>query len=144
MSESTLQAALTRALSGVVRPGSILINDYHTPQVASRDYAPWLIIETADDVGMTTGASYTTAAVTWELYLSLLTYRGGRDDKAHLDAFQELRQRVLAALAAAAPWANIRAVDAAGPVAPYFDRDGNPDPDSLYQRLAVTVIEYGV
>lgn len=144
MSESTLQAALIDALSGVVRPGSILINDYHTPQVASRDYAPWLIIETADDVGMTTGASYTTAAVTWELYLSLLTYRGGRDDKAHLDAFQELRQRVLAALAAAAPWANIRAVDAAGPVAPYFDRDGNPDPDSLYQRLAVTVIEYGV
>lgn len=144
MSEATLQAALIDALSGVVRPGSILINDYHTPQVASRDYAPWLIIETADDVGMTTGASYTTAAVTWELYLSLLTYRGGRDDKAHLDAFQELRQRVLAALAAAAPWANIRAVDAAGPVAPYFDRDGNPDPDSLYQRLAVTVIEYGV
>lgn len=144
MSEATLQAALIDALSGVVRPGSILINDYHTPQVASRDYAPWLIIETADDVGMTTGASYTTAAVTWELYLSLLTYRGGRDDKAHLDAFQELRQRVLAALATAAPWANIRAVDAAGPVAPYFDRDGNPDPDSLYQRLAVTVIEYGV
>ncbi len=144
MSEATLQAALIDALSGVVRPGSILINDYHTPQVASRDYAPWLIIETADDVGMTTGASYTTAAVTWELYLSLLTYRDGRDDKAHLEAFQELRQRVLAALATAAPWANIRAVDAAGPVAPYFDRDGNPDPDSLYQRLAVTVIEYGV
>jgi hypothetical protein len=144
MSEATLQAALVDALSGVVRDGSILVNDYLTPQTASMGYAPWLIIETADDVSMTTGGSFTTPSVEWSIYVALLTYRGGRDDKAHLDAFQELRQRVLAALAAAAPWANIRAVDAAGPVAPYFDRDGNPDPDSLYQRLAVTVIEYGV
>lgn len=144
MSEATVQAAIIEALSGVVREGSILVNDYRTPQVASRDFAPWLIIETADDVSLTTGASYTTPSIEWAAYVALLTYRGGRDDKAHLDAFQELRQRVLAALAAAAPWANIRAVDAAGPVAPYFDRDGNPDPDSLYQRLAVTVIEYGV
>jgi hypothetical protein len=60
MSEATLQAALIDALSGVVRDGSILVNDYQTPQVASRDYAPWLILEAADDVTMTTGASYTT------------------------------------------------------------------------------------
>ena len=144
MSEATIQATLTQALEGVVRDGSILINDYQRPQVASRDFAPWLIIEMADDVTLTTGDSLTTPSVKWAAYVALLTYRGGRDDKAHLDAFQELRQRVLAALATAAPWANIRAVDAAGPVAPYFDRDGNPDPDSLYQRLAVTVIEYGV
>ena len=144
MSESTLQAALTRALSGVVRPGSILINDYHTPQVASRDYAPWLIIETADDVGMTTGASYTTAAVTWELYLSLLTYRGGRDDKEHRDDFQELRRAVLDALATAAPALQIRGVEAATVVTRYFNQELEPDPDSLYQRLAVQVVEYGV
>ena len=50
MSEFTLQAALIDALSGVVRDGSILVNDYQTPQVASRDYAPWLILEAADDV----------------------------------------------------------------------------------------------
>jgi hypothetical protein len=81
MSEVALQAALLDALSGVVRDGSILVNDYHTPQVASRDYAPWLILETADDVTMTTGASYTTPATEWGLYVSLLTYRGGRDDK---------------------------------------------------------------
>jgi hypothetical protein len=87
-----LQAALIDALSGVVRDGSILVNDYHTPQVASRDYAPWLILETADDVTMTTGASYTTPSVTWDIYLSLLTYRGGQDDKDHTDAFQALRQ----------------------------------------------------
>jgi hypothetical protein len=65
MSEATLQAALIDALSGVVRDGSILVNDYQTPQVASRDYAPWLILETADDVTMTTGASYTTPATEW-------------------------------------------------------------------------------
>lgn len=144
MSEVTLQAALLDALSGVVRDGSILVNDYHTPQVASRDYAPWLILETADDVTMTTGASYTTPATEWELYVSLLTYRGGRDDKEHTDAFQALRQSVLAALATAAPTLRIRGVEAAGVIAPYFDRDGNPDPDSLFQRLAVTVVEYGV
>ena len=144
MSEVTLQAALLDALSGVVRDGSILVNDYHTPQVASRDYAPWLILETADDVAMSTGASYTTPSTQWELYVSLLTYRGGRDDKEHTDAFQALRQSVLAALATAAPTLRIRGVEAAGVIAPYFDRDGNPDPDSLFQRLAVTVVEYGV
>ena len=144
MSEVTLQAALLGALSGVVRDGSILVNDYHTPQVASRDYAPWLILETADDVTMTTGASYTTPSTQWELYVSLLTYRGGRDDKEHTDAFQALRQSVLAALATAAPTLRIRGVEAAGVIAPYFDRDSNPDPDSLFQRLAVTVVEYGV
>ena len=144
MSEVTLQAALLDALSGVVRDGSILVNDYHTPQVASRDYAPWLILETADDVTLTTGASYTTPSTQWELYVSLLTYRGGRDDKEHTDAFQALRQSVLAALATAAPTLRIRGVEAAGVIAPYFDRDGNPDPDSLFQRLAVTVVEYGV
>ena len=144
MSEVTLQAALIDALSGVVRDESILVNDYHTPQVASRDYAPWLILEAADDVTMTTGASYTTPATEWELYVSLLTYRGGRDDKEHADAFQALRQSVLSALATAAPLLRIRSVEAAGVIAPYFDRDGNPDPDSLFQRLAVTVVEYGV
>jgi hypothetical protein len=41
--------------------------------------------------------------VTWDIYVSLLTYRGGRDDKEHTDAFQALRQSVLAALATAAP-----------------------------------------
>ena len=43
MSEVSLQAALIAALSGVVREGSILVNDYQTPQVASRDYAPCLL-----------------------------------------------------------------------------------------------------
>ena len=144
MSEATLQVALIDALSGVVRDGSILVNDYQTPQVASRDYAPWLILEAADDVTMTTGASYTTPSTQWELYVSLLTYRGGRDDKDHTYAFQALRQNVLVALATAAPALRIRGVEAAGVIAPYFDRDGNPDPDSLFQRLAVTAVEYGV
>ena len=144
MSEATLQVALLDALSGVVRDGSILVNDYQTPQVASRDYAPWLIIETADDVGMTTGASYTTPAVTWELYLSLLTYRNGRNDKEHRDDFQELRRVVLDALATAAPALQIRSVEAATVVTRYFNQELEPDPDSLFQRLSVSVIEYGV
>lgn len=144
MSEATLQAALISALSGVVRDGSILVNDYLTPQVASRDYAPWLIIETADDVSMATGGSFTTPSTEWALYVGLLTYRGGRDDKTHLDSFQALRQDVLMALAEAGPTTGIRGTTAAAPIAPYFDRDGDPDPDSLFQRLAVQVVEYGV
>ena len=144
MSEVTLQAALIDALSGVVREGSILVNDYQTPQVASRDYAPWLILEAADDVTMTTGASYTTPAVTWELYLSLLTYRNGRNDKEHRDDFQELRRVVLDALATAAPALQIRSVEAATVVTRYFNQELEPDPDSLFQRLAVTAVEYGV
>ena len=144
MSEATLQAALMDALSGVVRDGSILVNDYLTPQVASLDYAPWLIIETADDVSMTTGTSFTTPATEWGLYVGLLTYRGGQDEKPHLDAFQALRQRVLEALAAAAPLVAIRGVEAAGSIAPYFKENGEPDPDSLFQRLSVRVVAYGV
>jgi len=144
MSEATVQAAIIEALSGVVRAGSILVNDYQKPQVASRDYAPWLIIETADDVTMTTGASYTTPSIEWVAYVGLLTYRGGQDDAGHMAAFQSLRQEVLRALALAAPLAYIRAAEAVAAIAPYFDRDGNPDPDSLFQRLAVTVVEYGV
>ena len=144
MSEATLQVALLDALSGVVREGSILVNDYQTPQVASRAYAPWLILETADDVTMTTGASYTTPSVTWDIYLSLLTYRGGRDDKEHRDDFQELRRAVLDALATAAPALQIRSVEAATVVTRYFNQELEPDPDSLFQRLAVTVVEYGV
>ena len=59
-------------------------------------------------------------------------------------AFQSLRQDVLRALALAAPLAYIRNAETTGAITPYFDRDGNPDPDSLFQRLAVTVVEYGV
>ena len=144
MSEATLQVALLDALSGVVRDGSILVNDYQTPQVTSHDYSPWLIIETADDVTMTTGASYTTPATQWELYVSLLTYRGGRNDKDHRDDFQELRRAVLNALATAAPTLQIRSVEAASVVTRYFNEELEPDPDSLFQRLAVQIIAYGV
>ena len=144
MSEATVQAAIIEALSGVVREGSILVNDYRTPQVASRDFAPWLIIEAADDVSMSTGASYTTPSTEWAVYVGLLTYRGGQDDDAHMAAFQSLRQDVLRALALAAPLAYIRNAETTGASTPYFNRDGNPDPDSLFQRLAVTVVEYGV
>jgi hypothetical protein len=141
-----LQAALIDALSGVVRDGSILVNDYHTPQVASRDYAPWLILETADDCDHDHRRKlHHPGDVTWgHIRLFCCTYRGGRDDKPHTDAFQALRQDVLSALATAAPALRIRGVEAASNIAPYFDREGNPDPDSLFQRLAVTVVEYGV
>jgi hypothetical protein len=62
------------------------------------------------------------------LYVSLLTYRGGRDDKPHTDAFQALRQNVLSALATAAPALRIRGVEAAGNIAPYLTGKATPTP----------------
>lgn len=147
MSETTLQARLAAALAPLVDDGSVLINDYHTPQVASVDSAPWLILETADDVAMNTGDSYTTPVVTWQLYVRLLDFRGGRTDKELLDAFQALRQSVLATLAGlpiAAGGLWVRGAAAASSLEPFLNDSGEPDPDSLSQRLAVEVTEYEV
>ena len=74
----------------------------------------------------------------------MLTYRGGRNDKDHRDDFQELRHAVLSALATAAPTLQIRSVEAASVVTRYFNEELEPDPDSLFQRLAVQIIAYGV
>lgn len=144
MTEATLQTRLAAALAPLVGANSVLINDYHTPQVASVDSAPWIILETADDVTMTTGASFTTPSVTYQLYVRLLDYRAGRGDAETMNAFQALRQNVLAALAVlpdeAAPlW--VRRVETAGPIEPFLRENGEPDPDSLTQRLAVEVTE---
>lgn len=139
-----MQARLVIALAPLVAPGSVLINDYHTPQVSSVDSAPWIILETADGVVMETGDSFTTPTVTYEMYARLLDYRAGRNDAEAMDAFQALRQNVLAALAVlpdeAAPlW--VRRVETAGPIEPFLRENGEPDPDSLTQRLAVEVTE---
>ena len=141
MSESTVQGALMTALAGVVRDGSIIVNDYHTPQVASRDYAPWLIIETADEVEMSTGASGTTPSVTYKIGVTLLVYRRGQSNEAHLNAFQALRQAALATLALTP---KVRGAAALTTITPWFPDENAHDPDSLMQRLGVDMTEYEV
>jgi len=37
---------------------------------------------------------------------------------------------------------NVTGVATAAPIAPYFTADDQADPDSLFQRLVVDVIEY--
>jgi len=139
MTEATLQARLAAALAPLVGADSVLINDYHTPQVTSMDSAPWIILETADDVTMTTGASFTTPSVTYQLYVRLLDYRAGRGDAETMNAFQALRQATLAALAASDLW--LTGAAAAEPIGPFVRETGEPDPDSLTQRLSVEVME---
>ena len=139
MSEATVQARLIAAVVGLVAEDSVLVNDYHTPQVASQERSPWLIVETGDDVTATTGEAWSDYATAYRPYVSLLTYRGNRAEKDHLDAFQRLRERVIAALLHVE---NVTGVATAAPIAPYFTADDQADPDSLFQRLVVDVIEY--
>jgi hypothetical protein len=142
MSEATLQQRLAQTLAPLVRDGNVLINDYKAPQVASIERGPWLVIETGDDVAVTMGESRTTPRATYGIYVGLLLYRGGLSDMAHRNAFQALRQSVLATLAAAAWELNIGQVAAAGEVEPWFRDDG--EIDSLLQRLVVDIDEYEV
>lgn len=143
MSEATLQAQLKEVLRPLFPNDSVLINDYRTPQTVSRSRGPWAILALADGVTAEPGESWATPTIRYGVFLTLLDYRQGRDDKAILDAFQAQRQAVLAALlmTGAPP---VRDIDADSVVGPYFAEDGEPDPDSIAQRLTITVEEYEV
>ena len=141
MTEATLQAQLVTALRPLVAVGSVLVNDYHTPQVTSQDRSPWLIIETADEVEMSTGASGTTPSVTYKIGVTLLVYRRGQSNEAHLNAFQALRQATLATLALTP---KVRGAAALTTITPWFPDENAHDPDSLMQRLGVDMTEYEV
>ena len=141
MTEATLQAQLVTALRPLVAVGSVLVNDYHTPQVTSQDRSPWLIIETADEIEMSTGASGTTPSVTYKIGVTLLVYRRGQSNEAHLNAFQALRQAALATLALTP---KVRGAAALTTITPWFPDENAHDPDSLMQRLGVDMTEYEV
>lgn len=143
MSELSLQAAVAAALAPLYLEGSVLVNDYRTPQTASRDRSPWAILAVADEVIVQPGESWSTPTLQYGIYLTLLDYRRGRSDKALLDAFQAQRQRVLTALLGMAA-GTVRRVEASTPLAPYFTQESEPDPDSVAQRLVLDVIEYEV
>ncbi len=142
MSEMTLQAALVATLnaSGLFAEYSVLVNDYITPQTTSRSRAPWAIVAVADDVLATPGASWTTPAVVYGVNITLLDYRIGRTDKEVLDAFQTLRQGVIAALLASPT--RIESMRANTLLGPYFNEEGEPDPDSIAQRFTVQLTDY--
>jgi len=142
MTETTIQAALVATLnaSGLFAEYSVLINDYVTPQTTSRARAPWAIIALADDVLATPGASWTNPATAYGVNLTLLDYRAGRSDKEVLDAFQTLRQGAIAALLAMPT--RIESVRANTLLGPYFNEEGEPDPDSIAQRFTVQLTDY--
>lgn len=141
MTEATLQARLAIALAPLVDAGSVLINDYHTPQIVSRDKSPWLIVETADEIEMSTGATWTNPSIKYQLGVTLLVYRRGLSNAAHMNAFQTLRQSVLAALTVTERVAGATALTA---ITPWFPDENSHDPDSLMQRIGVEITEYEV
>lgn len=141
MTEATLQARLVAALAPLVAEGSVVINDYHTPQISSRDRSPWLIVETADEVTMSTGESWSNPSIAYRLGVTLLVYRRGLSNEAHMNAFQALRQQVIATLAGVP---DVRGAAALTAITPWFPDENTTDPDSLMQRIGVNVTEYEV
>ncbi len=142
MSEATRQAQVAAALAPLFKEGSVLVNDYRTPQTASRERAPWAIVAIADEVIVLPGEAWTTPQAVYGVYVTLLDYRRGRSDKALLDTFQALRQSVLAALAAV-PYLTSR-IEAATPLGPYFSEEDEADPDSIAQRFVLDITDYEV
>ena len=143
MSEATNQAALAAALAELFQEGSVLINDYRTPQISSRERAPWAVLAISDDVTAETGASWSTPIVRYRIDLTLLDYRRGRSEQVLLDGFQTLRQEVIRVLLTMAP-PRVQSVQALTALGPYFNEQNEPDPDSLAQRLAIVVPDYEV
>ena len=141
MTEATLQARLATALAPLGHDGSVLINDYHTPQITSREKSPWLIIETADELEMSTGESWSNPSIHYTLGVTLLAYRRGLSNEAHMNAFQALRQSVLSALAVTA---EVRGALALTTITPWFPDENTHDPDSLMQRIGVEMTDYEV
>ena len=141
MTEATLQARLAAALAPLVQEGSVLINDLDTPQTTSDARAPWLIIETADEVTMSTGASWENPSLEYRLYVTPLVRRRGRGNKALMDEFQALRQQVLATLVGVT---GVRGAVAVTAVTPFYPDENSNDPDSVVQRIGVDITEYEV
>lgn len=139
MSEVTIQAGLIAALTGTVAEGSIVVNDFETPQASSVAQSPWLIVETSDEVETFSGQEWSDLGATYRPYVTLLSYRGGRTNKEHMDAFQTLRQTVTDVLRRAD---GVKTVTAVTPISPAAEDADNADPPSLLQRLMVEVTEY--
>lgn len=142
MSELSRQQAIAEALADVFQAGSILINDYATPQTASRKRAPWAILAIGDDFLAAPGDSWETPTAQWRVFLTLLDYRAGRTEVETLNAFQALRQSTIAALLTV-PYL-VDHIEAQTTVGPYFTEEGEPDPDSIAQALVVHITDYEV
>ena len=142
MSELSRQQAIAAALEDAFQDGSVLINDYATPQTASRKRAPWAILAIGDDFLAAPGDSWETPTAQWRVFLTLLDYRAGRTEVETLNAFQALRQSTIAALLTV-PYL-VDHIEAQTTVGPYFTEEGEPDPDSIAQVLTIYITDYEV
>lgn len=124
------------ALAPLVAEGSVLLNDHATPQTASRERGPWLVVETGDGLRATT-PNFANVEMTYEPYVAIVYMRPGNGDEAdRVNGFQALRQAAATALLDAD---GVDLVETVGPLATYFD-----DSSVLFQRLRVRVTEYEV
>lgn len=141
MTEATLQARLATTLETAIEASSIVVNDYNTPQVSPQHREPWAIIETADMVRLNKGMSFSEPSIIYEPFIGLLCYRRGRTEAETLNHFQATRQAVFAALA---DDGEVREAETETPIGPFFREDGEPDPDSLFQRIRLRMEEFEV
>ena len=134
MSEATIQARLMAALTPLVAEGSVLLNDHETPEVASRERSPWLVVETGDGLRLST-PNFANVEATYEPYVAIIVFPRGEDEANQVNEFQALRQAAAVALLAAD---GVDLVETVGGLARYFDGEG------LFQRLRVRVVVYEV
>lgn len=134
MSEATIQARLMAALTPLVAEGSVLLNDHETPEVASRERSPWLVVETGDGLRLGT-PNFANVEATYEPYVAIIVFPRGEDEANQVNEFQALRQAAAVALLAVD---GVDLVETVGGLARYFDGEG------LFQRLRVRVVVYEV
>ena len=134
MSEATIQARLIAALTPLVAEGSVLLNDHETPEVASRERSPWLVVETGDGLRLST-PNFANVEATYEPYVAIIVFPRGEDEANQVNEFQALRQAAAVALLAVD---GVDLVETVGGLARYFDGEG------LFQRLRVRVVVYEV
>jgi hypothetical protein len=134
MSEATIQARLIAALTPLVAEGSVLLNDHETPEVASRERSPWLVVETGDGLRLGT-PNFANVEATYEPYVAIIVFPRGEDEANQVNEFQALRQAAAVALLAVD---GVDLVETVGGLARYFDGEG------LFQRLRVRVVVYEV
>jgi hypothetical protein len=135
MNETTIQARLIAALTPLVAEGSVLVNDHKTPEDASRDRSPWLVIETGDGLRLST-PNFANVEATYEPYVALIVYPRGEDEDGQVNEFQALRQAAAVALLACD---GVDLVETVGGLSRYSGDDAG-----LFQRLRVRVTVYEV
>jgi hypothetical protein len=142
MSETTIHAQLVTVLenSGLFSGGSVVVNDQPAIESRSRQFAPYAIIETADNWSVNLPAADPVASITYQPLIRLVDFAGGKGEKVVLDAFRTLRDAVIAELVENI--GGLIAIQPDGRIVPFPQQQDGPEPDCIAQGMVLTVTEY--